>query len=79
MAAIVLDLISELHIARPRRCTRVRDHGTPMTRVVLLERQASRREAGACACWTRRMLTHESLQVLVRRGAIAARLLQFGE
>jgi len=47
--------------------------------VVLLERQSRRRESGARPRGTRRMLADESLQMLIRRGPIAACLFQFGE
>src|SRR4029079_3132879 len=65
--------------ARTNRCARVLDHRAAMTRIVLLEREPCRRESGARPPRTRRMLTDESLQVLIGRGAIAARLLQLGE
>ena len=79
MAAVILDLIAKLDVAPSHRCARVGDHRTSMTCVVLLEGQASRRQPGARARWTRRMLMYESLQMLVRRSTIAARLLQLGE
>jgi hypothetical protein len=50
-----------------------------VTVVVLFEGEARRRESGARARRTRRMLTDESLQVLIGRCAIAARLFQLGE
>jgi hypothetical protein len=46
---------------------------------VLLEGEPRRSESGTCARRTRRMLAYESLKMLVRRSAIAARLFQFGE
>jgi hypothetical protein len=45
----------------------------------LLECEPRRGEPGTGARWTHRVLTHESLQMLVRRRAVAARLFQLGQ
>jgi hypothetical protein len=47
--------------------------------VALLERQSRRGETGARACRTDGVLAHESLQMLIRRCAVAARLLELRE
>ena len=76
---MIVDLVSQLDVRRPRRETCVGDHRAAAFHISLLERQPRGRQPGSRTRWAHRMLPHEPLQMLIRRGAIATRLFELGE